>query len=129
MPGTDTTRDEILALEKRRCAALTSHDLAALRDLMADDLVHIHGNGAIDDKAGYLEGVETKYVFHRVERGDLNVRIYGDVAVVIGTLDQTVSVRGIDKRNEIKAITTQTWVRTGAGWKQSTCHNAFLGVS
>lgn len=125
----DTARDEILASEARRCAALTSGDLATLRDLMADDLVHIHGNGAIDDKAGYLKGVESKYVFHRVERGDLNVRVYGDVAVVIGTLDQTVSVRGIDKLNQIKAITTQAWVRSGAGWQQSTCHNAFLGVS
>jgi len=127
--STDTARDEILALEKRRCTALTARDLGTLRGLMADDLVHIHGNGAIDNKAGYLEGVETKYVFHRVERSDLNVRVYGDVAVVIGLLDQTVSVRGVDKMNHIKAITTQTWVRTGAGWKQSTCHNAFLGVS
>jgi hypothetical protein len=129
MMSTDTARDEILGLEKRRCTALTSGNLATLRDLMADDLVHIHGNGAIDDNAGYLKGVETKYVFHHVERGDLNVRIYGDVAVVIGTLDQTVSVRGVDKMNHIKAITTQTWVRVGADWKQSTCHNAFLDVS
>jgi hypothetical protein len=117
---------EILRLEERRCAALTSGNVEELRDLMADDLVHIHGNGAIDDKAGYLKGVETKYVFHRVERGDLKIRIYEDFAVVIGALDQTLSVRGIDNLNHIKAITTQTWIRTSAGWKQNTCHNAFL---
>ena len=103
-----------------------SGNVEVIKELMAEDLVHIHGNGAIDDKAGYLKGVETKYVFHRVERGDLKIRIYEDVAVVIGTLDQTVSVRGIDKLNDIKAITTQTWVRTGTGWKPNTCHNAFL---
>lgn len=125
----DTVKDEIARLEKQRCAALTTGDLASLSGLMAEDLVHIHGNGAIDDKAGYLKGVETKYVFHRVERGDLNIRVYGDVVVVIGTLDQTVSVRGIDKMNAIKAMTTQTWVRSGSGWKQSTCHNAFLSVA
>lgn len=127
--GIDSIRDEIIRLEKDRCAALTSGDVEALSDLMADDLVHIHGNGAIDDKAGYLEGVETKYVFHRVERGDLNTRVYADVVVVIGALDQTVSVRGTDKLNAIKAITTQTWVRSGASWKQSTCHNAFLSLA
>lgn len=125
----DTVRDDIIALEKRRCAALTSGDIDAVRELMSDDLVHVHGNGVIDDKAGYLKGVETKYVFHRIERGDLNIRVYGDVVVVIGPLDQTVSVRDIDKLNQIKAIATQTWVRSGAGWKQSTCHNAFLSVS
>ena len=122
----ESMRDEILRLEERRCAALMSGNVEVIKELMAEDLVHIHGNGAIDDKAGYLKGVETKYVFHRVERGDLKIRIYEDVAVVIGTLDQTVSVRGIDKLNDIKAITTQTWVRTGTGWKQNTCHNAFL---
>lgn len=125
----DMVRDQIMALEKQRCAALTSGNIEAVRELMADDLVHIHGNGTMDDKAGYLKGVETKYVFHRVERGDLNIRVYGDVVVVIGPLDQTVSVRGIDKLNQIRAITTQTWVRRGAGWKQSTCNNAFLSVS
>lgn len=127
--NSDKVRDEIIALEKRRCVALTSGNIEAVRELMADDLVHIHGNGAMDDKAGYLKGIETKYVFHRVERSDLSIRLYGDVAVVIGPLDQTVSVRGIDKLNQIKAIATQTWVRSGAGWKQSTCHNAFLSVS
>ena len=125
----DSIRDEIIRLEKERCAALTSGDVDALRDLMADDLVHIHGNGAVDDKTAYLKGVETKYVFHRVDRGDLNIRVYADVAVVIGTLDQTVSVRGVDKMNAIKAITTQTWVRSGASWKQSTCHNSFLSLA
>ena len=121
--------DEIVQLEKRRCAALTSGNVGALSELMADDLVHIHGNGAIDDKASYLKGVETKYVFHRIERGDLNIRVYADVAVVIGILNQTVSVRGTDKLNDIRAMTTQVWVRSGAGWKQSTCHNAFLSIS
>lgn len=127
--SSDTARDEIVALEKRRCAALTAGDVEALGALMADDLVHIHGNGAMDDKVGYLKGVETKYVFHRVERGELNIRVYSDVAVVVGPVDQTVSVRGVDKLNQIKAIATQTWVRSSAGWKQSTCHNAFLSVS
>lgn len=124
----EAIRQEIVQLEKRRCDALTSGNVAALGALMADDLVHIHGNGTIDAKAAYLNGVESKYVFHRIERGDLNIRVYGEVAVVIGTLSQTVSVRGIDKLNEISALTTQTWVRGDAGWKQSTCHNAFLSL-
>jgi ketosteroid isomerase-like protein len=125
----ETARLEIHDLEKQRCAALIAGDIAALDALMADDLVHIHGNGHIDDKAAYLKGVETKFIFHRIERGDLNVRVYGAVAVVIGTLSQSVSVRGIDKKNEIKALTTQTWIHGSAGWKQNTCHNAFLLLS
>lgn len=124
-----SARQDILALEKQRCEALTAGDVAALGALMADDLVHVHGNGHMDGKSDYLKGVETKYIFHRIERGDLNIRFHGDVAIVVGPLDQTVEVRGIDKRNEIKALTSQTWVRNGASWKQSTCHMGFLSIT
>ena len=124
----EPARQEIIDLERQRCAALIAGDIGALHGLMADDLIHIHGSGQIDDKAAYLKGVETKYTFHRIERGDLNVRIYGEVAIVVGTLSQTVSVHGVEKRKEIEALATQTWIRGSAGWKQNTCHNAFLSV-
>jgi ketosteroid isomerase-like protein len=127
---TETTdRQAIIDLEKRRIAALTSCDVQALGALMADDLVHVHGNGHMDDKAAYLEGIRTKYIFHRIERGEMNIRVYGDTAVVVAPLDQTVEVRGNDKRNEIKAVSTQTWVRAGDSWKQSTCHMGFLSMN
>jgi hypothetical protein len=125
----ETIRQEIEQLEKSRCAALTSGNLAALGALMADDLIHIHGSGTIDDKAAYLKGVESKYKFHSIERGNLTIRVYGDVVVVNGPLNQTVSVNGIDKLNQIKAVTTQTWVRGKGGWKQSTCHMGFVSVT
>lgn len=123
------THDEIARLEEQRCTALTSGDVAALSALVSDDLVHIHGSGHIDGKEAYLRGVENKYTFHRIERGALNIRSYGDLAVVVGPLSQTVSVIGVDKRNEISAIVTQTWVRRDGGWKQNTCHMGFLTVA
>lgn len=125
----EATKREILELEKRRCEALTLCDIDALSALMAADLVHIHGSGQIDDKSSYLHGVKHKYKFHRVERGDLRIRVYGDFVVVNGPLNQTVSVNGIEKLNQIKAITTQTWVRGPDGWKQNTCHMAFLSMT
>ena len=120
------TEGQILELERRRCAALMAGDIAALGELVSDDLVHIHGNGAADDRAGYLKGVADKYRFHDVRRGDLTVRAYGDWAVVTGRLTQTIVVVGSEERHAIEAMTTQTWVRDGDGWRQNTCHNAFL---
>jgi ketosteroid isomerase-like protein len=127
--ASESAKREIEALEKRRCAALTSGDVGALGELMADDLVHVHGNGHRDGKADYLYGVQHKYRFHTIERGELNIRVYGNVAVVVGPLNQVVSVNGVDKLNTISAVVTQTWVRSGDGWKQSTCHMGFLSVS
>ena len=117
---------DIRDAEERRCAALLAQDIAALGDLLADDLVHIHGSGATDDKVGFLHGIEHKYDFHAISRGDLTIRIYGDVAVMTGPLSQTISHKGAAERHDIEAMTTQVWLLTESGWRQTTCQNQFL---
>ncbi len=124
-----SAEQDIQDQERRRCAALTAGDVDALAAIVSDDLVHIHGNGHVDGRADYLAGVENKFIFHRIDRGDLDIRVYGDCAVVVGPLEQTVQVRGIDKLNEIKAIVSQTWVRTAGQWRQNTCHMHFLATA
>jgi len=125
----DNVRLEIARSEEERCKALTLGDLSSLQLLLADDLVHIHGNGHWDGKMAYLEGVANKFRWHRIDRGELKMRIYGDVVVVTGTLSQGISVRGVDKINEIDCFVTQTWIRAEDGWKQSTCHMAYLSLN
>jgi ketosteroid isomerase-like protein len=125
----ESIKQEILRQEQKRVEALISADVAALDGLIADDLVHIHADGKIDGKADYLHGVANKYKFHAVERGELRIRIYGDLAVVNGPLNQVLSVSGTDKQHKISAVVTQVWVRVADGWKQNTCHMAFLSVS
>ncbi|WP_189338521.1 nuclear transport factor 2 family protein [Sphingobium sp. SCG-1] len=119
----------IQELEKRRCAALVSGDVDALDAMLIDDLVHVHGTGKFDTKSEYLEGIRSKYTFHKVERGELNIRVYGDVVVVVGPLSQSVQVAGGENIVNITAIVSQTWNRVGDSWKQSTCHTGFLSKS
>ncbi|NIJ37487.1 ketosteroid isomerase-like protein [Sphingopyxis panaciterrae] len=113
-------------LEKRRVAALIAADTDTLGELLTEDLVHVHGTGQIDGKAAYLDGVKSKYRFLEIERGDLHIRDYGHVVVVVGSLAQTVNPVGTDSQISVSAIVTQTWVRVDDGWKQSTCHTGFL---
>lgn len=126
MTGAPEAEQEIREAERLRCDCLMRGNVERLGALMADDLVHVHGNGHIDDKIGYLDGVANKFRFSDVERQDLRIRVYGTVAVVTGRLTQTVVVRATDERHAIKAVTTQTWNHVDGGWLQSTCHNAFL---
>lgn len=121
-------QQEIQQLELRRCQALMSGDVATLAALLADDLIHIHGTGQIENKADYLTGVETRFVFHRIARGALDVRVHGDCAIMVGTLDQVIEVRGTDTRKEVEALVSQVWVRGVAGWQQHLCHMHFLSV-
>lgn len=119
----------ILALEQmeaRRCAALVAGDAEALASLLTDDLVHIHLTGQVDDKAGYVGGVRGKYSFQGIERGPLTIRLYGDVAVMTGTLSQQLMVKATGTIHNVRAIATQTWLRRNGGWLQNTCHNSAL---
>lgn len=125
----DTDEQQIRHLEKKRCEALMAGDIAGLTSLLADDLIHIHGSGVVEGLAAYLKGIETRLIFHRVERGTLDIRIHGDTALVVGPLDQVIEVRGDDKRNQISALVSQTWIRVGGGWKQNSCHMHFLSVA
>jgi len=122
-------RQEIATLEEKRCKALTSGDVKALEPLLAEDLVHIHGTGHCDRKSTYLDGVAHKFKWHRIQRGALDMRIHGDMVIVTGPLSQEISVNGIEKINKIECFVTQTWVGTDDGWKQSTCHMAFVSFN
>ena len=111
---------EIRELEQQRGRALVEADLKTMAELVADDVVHIHASGLVEDKAAYLLGVETKLDFQRVERpAPLTVRVYGDVAVATGPLDQTVAIKGPGTVIEMSTITTQVWVKKGSSWVQN----------
>jgi ketosteroid isomerase-like protein len=111
-------------LERQRCELLMNGDADGLAKLLADDLVHIHLNGLIDDKAGYLLGVRDKFTFETVSRGPITIRVFGDVAVMTGPLTQTLIIRQSGRAIDVKAMSSQVWNRLGDGYVLNTCHNA-----
>jgi hypothetical protein len=119
-PASDPATDiaAVLGLEQRRCRSLVDKDLASLRELVAAELVHIHATGRVEDRDAYLQGVEANLDFVRVERGELVVRIFGNTAVVTGTLDQLVRVRASRELHDMRCMATQVWVRSAAQWRQ-----------
>lgn len=73
--------------------------------------------------------MKNNYRFLNIERGDLNIRVYGDVAVFVGPLTQTVNPVGTDQQVNVSALVTQTWICEGTEWRQNTCHTGFLSKS
>jgi len=82
----EATRAEILAVEERRKQALLAVDLPALADLYDDSLVHTHAPGLTHDKAQLLEHVATRQAYKDMTRGELTIRLVGDVAIMTGRL-------------------------------------------
>ncbi|WP_432537866.1 nuclear transport factor 2 family protein [Kineococcus arenarius] len=80
------TRAEVLAVEERRRRALIAGDLAALDEVFDEQLVHVHAPGVTHTKAQLLEHVATRQAYLDIARGELRIRLVGDVAVVTGTI-------------------------------------------
>ena len=112
------TVETIRRLEDERGRALLSADWDALERLIAEDLVHIHANGAIEDRSSYFAGLRNKLEFLRFEREKLEVRGHGDLAVATGILKQTIRDKGSNSLFELRLATTQVWWRSAIGWQQ-----------
>ena len=72
----------LLAREEQRCQAISNKRWDELASLLSDDLSHVHMPGRQEDKAAYLAGVRNNP--RTVTRKDLQVRVYGDTAVMTG---------------------------------------------
>jgi len=103
-------RTALLELEKRRCAAISAGDIEALRSLLGDDYVHVHMTAAVDDRAGHLEAVAKRP--RTTTRGEIQVRIYGDLAVLTGELTNHMAEARV-----VSAYCHQVAVRRDGAWR------------
>lgn len=107
---------EILALEDKRCAAMTGRDADALAAMLHDDLVYTHSSAVVDDKASYVEAIRSgKTRYHSIKRSEERVRAYGDTAFVTGRAEIEVDVNGQHKSLRLRYL--DAWTRTREGWK------------
>ncbi len=115
---------ELQAAENARCKALMNNDVDGLATMLDEDLSHIHLNGNVDGKDAYLSGVRDRFRFLSVQRDNLQIRVFGDTAVMIGDLIQQTRTLETNTDFDIKAVTTQVWARQNGKWILNTCHNA-----
>ena len=110
------TEQTLINTEKAWNEALMSNDLAAVSRIIADDWVGVDFKGAMTSKEETLAqlksgGSRNEYV----ELGDMNVRVYGDTAVVMGT-DTERSVYQGENTNGRYAF-TDVFVKKDGRWQ------------
>lgn len=121
-----TRIEEVLAAEQARREALVADDHARVAQLFADDLVYVHTTGLIHDKAQYLAYARDTVAYLAIERGELNVRVQGDVAIMTGTQTNTLKKRSEDNAVRAEGFVTQVWTRGADGWQIASFHGSRL---
>src|SRR4051812_17902105 len=89
-PPDERVTAELHAVERRRQRALLEVDLDALDELLDDTLVYTHAHGITHTKAQLLEHTANHRPYLDITRGELLIRVFGDVAVITGPLTNLV---------------------------------------
>ena len=93
--------------------------VATLEKLNSDDLTYTHTGGQTEDLPS-LPGQPGAFL-REVWRGDdVTVRVYGDTAVMTGTLHASFPARdGSAERISLDSHALQVWLSGQKGWKQA----------
>lgn len=107
----------VLDAERRRSEALVTRDFVALRQIVAPDIYHTHTRGVSNDFDSYFHFIENELSFLAGSRGELDVRLIGDVAVMQGQMRNLVLPKGRSEPLETTAQVLQVWQWRDGRWQ------------
>ncbi len=112
---------ELLELERKRCAAFDAMDLDTLRTIVAEDYIHVHGNGIFDqNRDQYFTTLGTRTPGrYESGRGELIVREYGDAAIMAGPFNAKLWPEDGSEMREVIANAIGVWRRVDGHWRIS----------
>ena len=107
--ATERAKREITELQHNMCAATVRGDVPAHSELLAEDFLDVMSDGRMLNKAQNDEDLASMTV-EVCDIQDLVIRVYGKVAIVVGT----VKVKVADYEGMLRY--TDTLMRRGGRW-------------
>jgi ketosteroid isomerase-like protein len=115
----------IIALDQERMAAMCRQDLAALKRLLADDLVYTHSSARLDTKQSLMGGMEAgTTVYTGIEPYDVKAQDLGDTVVLTGAAKINVTSNGRPISFGVRF--TDVYARRGGDWQMVTWQSTKL---
>ena len=111
------TAAELKALDAKLTDAFKSHDFEMIGKHIADDYILIDPRGGVHKKEQYLEHLSKgkgNPKFEDLKETDVNVRVFGDTAVVMGLLHVKGKVQ--DKEISPEYRWTRVYNKKGDEW-------------
>jgi ketosteroid isomerase-like protein len=107
-------KDQIARLQKDFDRAELSADIDTLRRLLADDFLSIGPKGFVLDKNAWI-GRHAQFKYHSLDTSEVDVREYGDAAIVRNVQRNRTSYQGQEQQHAVRV--SQVWVKLGGEWK------------
>ncbi|MGQ0579582.1 MAG: nuclear transport factor 2 family protein [Betaproteobacteria bacterium] len=117
VPATATadSRDDIERMEQLRGQALLDADMPSLYAMYADEFFYNRARGDSLTKSEYLPLFASGDVkVNSGVREGVDIRVYGDTAVVTGTQRTSVTIKGEDRNLHLRYL--HVWVKRGDVW-------------
>jgi ketosteroid isomerase-like protein len=104
---------------EQRLSAMRRGDVAALKELLADNSIYVFSTGMVETKAGQLKAIEQGTVKYEddLHIRDVEIRAFSDNAVVIGVLESHLVLNG--ERQHLVNRFTMLWVKNANKWQMS----------
>jgi ketosteroid isomerase-like protein len=116
MGATASVEEQIKKMERDRAAAVVKADVATLEGLTSDDYILINANGQLSNKAETMNAIKTGVIkLSSNEVSDMNVRVYGDTAVVTGKSTAKGTIGGRELTGPV--MFTRVYVKKDGKWK------------
>ena len=115
-----TAEIEIPLLEQSWMDAWVAKDHATCDRILADDFVLTSARGALMSKSEWLAGAMGPFVCSAFHWEHIQVRQFGEVAIVHGRSNQKASVAGQDWSGVF--LVTDVWVRRNGLWQVVSRH-------
>jgi ketosteroid isomerase-like protein len=109
-------RAQLQALETRRLEAMTSADVKALEQILAEDMTYTHSTGLVQTRGqllGLLQSGVLRYL--SFETHDITWRVYDGTAVATGR--QTISLESEGRPVTARNRFTVVYARVGGEWR------------
>jgi len=108
--------DSVRAVEMRRREALLAADTVALSRMLAPDFMEISRLGTVRTRVDNVRDIASGALhLTSINYDSLNVRVYGDVAVLTGIADNTGTMRGFPFSGRIRY--SRVFVRRDGRWQ------------
>lgn len=110
----DTEKETVLGLQQRFDAAELAADAESLRELLADDFQSIGPKGYVLDKDQWI-GRHAQFQYHALDTSRLDVRMYGDTAIVRNVQSNKATSHG--RAVALRVRVSQVWVKQEGAWR------------